>query len=100
MLCVREVVSGKCVSTQDKKKKELREKRSWSKGRMLPSQGSDPGSSPGGRIFVRSFEGVKVKKVSIRGIRSHRWASPVRKSQEAVSVESWETCLIRCVIGE
>ena len=59
VLCVREVVSGKCVSTQDKKKKEIREKRSWSKGRMLPSQGSDPGSSPGGRIFVRKFKEIK-----------------------------------------
>lgn len=29
-------------------------KRSWSKGRMLPSQGSDPGSSPGGRIFEKA----------------------------------------------
>ena len=52
-MCVR------CVSERVVGKRKRREKRSWSKGRMLPSQGSDPGSSPGGRIFVRKFKEVK-----------------------------------------
>ena len=49
-----------------KGERERKDKRSWSKGRMLPSQGSDPGSSPGGRIFVLEREVCEVMVISIR----------------------------------
>ena len=43
-------------------RKGISTERSWSKGRMLPSQGSDPGSSPGGRIFEKGKSEGKERR--------------------------------------
>ena len=66
----REVRRGKGVRERGKEKEKCREgdrkgisrERSWSKGRMLPSQGSDPGSSPGGRIFEKGKSEEKEQR--------------------------------------
>ena len=67
---------------------------------MLPSQGSDPGSSPGGRIFVLSFEGVKVKSVSIRAFMVHSVSRSLRKWIRVQCVVIRESCLLVCIVGE
>ena len=67
---------------------------SWSKGRIPPFQGGDPGASPGGCIFERVWESVGVR-VGKEGVKSRGEELRAERRGKKTSVAGLEPTILR-----